>query len=349
MVFTVRTHEVVALFLVVCISLQPSALSTTPQVPCFFIFGDSIVDNGNNNRLKTTTKVNYPPYGIDFPDGPTGRFTNGPNQADFLAELLGFKSAIPPFATAKGREIIKGVNYASGSAGIRNETGKQLGQRISMNEQLLHHNVTVSRIARLLGNTPSRKDHLCKCLYYMVVGSNDYINNYFKPEYYSTGKKYSTKEYAAVLTREYSKQLKKLYNLGARKVAVTGLSGIGCTPGELARGTNGSLCVDAINNAVVLFNDKLQALIKSLNNHLPDAQFIYVPALELSEHIPVPGIKFLLKPCCEVSKTTGLCVRGKDPCPDRALHLFFDNFHPTSAAYKAAAAAAYAEILRLIQ
>ncbi|KAL0329571.1 UNVERIFIED_CONTAM: GDSL esterase/lipase [Sesamum radiatum] len=267
MVFTVRTHEVVALFLVVRISLLPSALSTAPQVPCFFIFGDSIVDNGNNNRLKTTTKVNYPPY----------------------AELLGFKSAIPPFATAKGREIIKGVNYASGSAGIRNETGKQLGQRISMNEQLLHHNVTVSRIARLLGNTPSRKDHLCKCLYYMVVGSNDYINNYFKPEYYSTSKKYSTKEYAAVLTREYSQQLKKLYYLGARKVAVTGLSGIGCTPGELARGTNGSLCVDAINNAVVLFNDKLQALIKSLNNHLPDAQFIYVPSLELSEHIPVPG------------------------------------------------------------
>ncbi|KAK4389472.1 GDSL esterase/lipase [Sesamum angolense] len=276
MVFTVRTHEVVALFLVVCISLLPSALSTAPQVPCFFIFGDSIVDNGNNNRLKTTTKVNYQPY----------------------AELLGFKSAIPPFATAKGTNN-QSVNYASGSAGIRNETGKQLGQRISMNEQLLHHNVTVSRIARLLGNTPSRKDHLCKCLYYMVVGSNDYINNYFKPEYYSTSKKYSTKEYAAVLTREYSQQLK--------------------------------------------------ALIKSLNNHLPDAQFIYVPALELSEHIPVPGIKFLLKPCCEVSKTTGLCVRGKDPCPDRALHLFFDNFHPTSAAYKAAAAGAYAEILRLIQ
>ncbi|KAL0312880.1 UNVERIFIED_CONTAM: GDSL esterase/lipase [Sesamum radiatum] len=186
MVFAVRTHAVVALFLVVCINLQPSAVSTTPQVPCFFIFGDSIVDNGNNNRLKTTTKVNYPPYG----------------------ELLGFKSAIPSFAKAKGREIIKGVNYASGSAGIRDETGEQLGHRISMNKQLLHHNVTVSRIARLLENTPSRKDHLNKCLYYFVVGSNDYMNNYFKPEYYSTSKKYSTEEYAAVLTREYSQQLK---------------------------------------------------------------------------------------------------------------------------------------------
>lgn len=55
-----------------------------PQVPCLFIFGDSLFDNGNNNDLLTTAKANYPPYGIDFPDGPTGRFTNGRNVADFL-------------------------------------------------------------------------------------------------------------------------------------------------------------------------------------------------------------------------------------------------------------------------
>lgn len=41
------------------------------------------------------------------------------------AEQLGFDNYIPPFATARGMEILKGVNYASGSAGIRNETGRQ--------------------------------------------------------------------------------------------------------------------------------------------------------------------------------------------------------------------------------
>lgn len=53
------------------------------QVPCYFIFGDSLVDNGNNNNLATTAKANYPPYGIDF-FGPTGRFTNGRTTADFI-------------------------------------------------------------------------------------------------------------------------------------------------------------------------------------------------------------------------------------------------------------------------
>lgn len=53
------------------------------QVSCYFIFGDSLVDNGNNNGLKTTAKANYPPYGTDF-FGPTGRFTNGRTTADFI-------------------------------------------------------------------------------------------------------------------------------------------------------------------------------------------------------------------------------------------------------------------------
>jgi hypothetical protein len=44
----------------------------------------------------------------------------------FAGELLGFNQFIPPFATARGRDILVGVNYASGSAGIRYETGSQL-------------------------------------------------------------------------------------------------------------------------------------------------------------------------------------------------------------------------------
>lgn len=40
------------------------------------------------------------------------------------AEFMGFDHYIPPFATASGPEILEGVNYASGGAGIRNETGQ---------------------------------------------------------------------------------------------------------------------------------------------------------------------------------------------------------------------------------
>lgn len=66
-----------------------------PEVPCYFIFGDSLLDNGNNNDLDTAARANYPPYGVDFPDGPTGRFTNGRNIADFLGLFLFLTFSLP--------------------------------------------------------------------------------------------------------------------------------------------------------------------------------------------------------------------------------------------------------------
>lgn len=51
----------------------------------FFVFGDSLVDNGNNNFLATTARADSPPYGIDYPSHrPTGRFSNGLNLPDAI-------------------------------------------------------------------------------------------------------------------------------------------------------------------------------------------------------------------------------------------------------------------------
>lgn len=52
----------------------------------FFVFGDSLVDNGNNNYLMTAARADSPPYGIDTPDHrATGRFSNGKNVPDIIS------------------------------------------------------------------------------------------------------------------------------------------------------------------------------------------------------------------------------------------------------------------------
>ena len=87
MTFVAKQRVFLPVVGVVILFLQPFALGN-PQVPCYFIFGDSQDDTGNNNYLHTTSKATYPPYAIDFPEVPTGRLPNGRNQAAFLGNHL---------------------------------------------------------------------------------------------------------------------------------------------------------------------------------------------------------------------------------------------------------------------
>jgi len=52
--------------LVVCLVV----LAPSEAARAFFVFGDSLVDNGNNNYLATTARADSPPYGIDYPTPP---------------------------------------------------------------------------------------------------------------------------------------------------------------------------------------------------------------------------------------------------------------------------------------
>jgi len=77
-----------SLLLLLANCMQHCVNGQQQKVPCFFVFGDSLSDNGNNNNLRTAAKCNYNPYGVDFQEGPSGRFTNGKNLVDFLGNIL---------------------------------------------------------------------------------------------------------------------------------------------------------------------------------------------------------------------------------------------------------------------
>ncbi|GMH06568.1 hypothetical protein Nepgr_008408 [Nepenthes gracilis] len=88
--------------------------------PAVIVFGDSIVDAGNNNYLPTVGKCNFPPYGRDFEGGkPTGRYSNGKVASDLIVEELGIKELLPPYLdpTLQLNDLLTGVNFASGGSG----------------------------------------------------------------------------------------------------------------------------------------------------------------------------------------------------------------------------------------
>lgn len=308
-----------------------------PQVPCFFIFGDSLSDSGNNNGLLTLAKANFLPYGIDFPGGPTGRFTNGRTTVDIVGEHLGLEDYIPPFASANGLDILKGVNYASGSAGILNETGQHVGDRIPLDMQLRNHKVTISRITSILGN--STAGHLNNCLYSVYAGSNDYMINYYMPDMYQSGTTSTPEQYTDKLIAHYTKQLKRLHEHGARKVILFGLSPLGCLPPVLQQSSD--QCSENINSALQLFNSKVKSLVDQFNKNLTDSKFIFVDTYSIvSEHLSALGTGLKKAPCCGVGQMM-FCLPFSVPCSDRNGFAFWDNAHPTEAANKVLASRAY--------
>ncbi|TVU45663.1 hypothetical protein EJB05_05155 [Eragrostis curvula] len=97
-------------------------------VPGVMIFGDSVVDAGNNNRLATLVRADFPPYGRDFPTthAPTGRFCNGKLATDYTVENLGLSSYPPAYlseeAQSNNKSLLHGANFASGAAGYLDAT-----------------------------------------------------------------------------------------------------------------------------------------------------------------------------------------------------------------------------------
>ena len=77
-----------SLFLVLLFTTTTNALVKLPEnitIPAVIVFGDSIVDAGNNDDMITEARCDYPPYGIDFDGGvATGRFSNGKVPTDIL-------------------------------------------------------------------------------------------------------------------------------------------------------------------------------------------------------------------------------------------------------------------------
>ncbi|KAI3510541.1 hypothetical protein L1887_17613 [Cichorium endivia] len=269
-----------------------------PKFPCYFIFGDSLLDVGNNNRLNTGAKANYLPYGIDYPQGPTGRFSNGLNAADYVAKDLGFDNFIPPYATVKGKCILTGVNYASGGSGILDKSGQNLGERFSFNKQIRNHKKVISRIKTLQGNGSHTHDYLKKCLYMVQTGSNDYINNYFAPVSKDKTNNVTPDQFAIILINQFSRQINA-----------------SCAPAQITLYGTGNACVNEMNDAVNIFNAKKNNLIENLKSKLTDAKFV-VPDLNIpTSGLPQSnGTAVTNAVCCKVSTkgdTRGLCLRRK--------------------------------------
>lgn len=82
----------IALLILYCNIICSQSQGSEALVPAIITFGDSSVDVGNNDYIKTLFRADFPPYGRDFKNHqPTGRFCNGKLATDITGELLSSK------------------------------------------------------------------------------------------------------------------------------------------------------------------------------------------------------------------------------------------------------------------
>ncbi|XP_051120601.1 GDSL esterase/lipase At5g33370-like [Andrographis paniculata] len=305
----------------------------------FFVFGDSLVDNGNNNYLASTARADAPPYGIDYPTHrATGRFSNGFNIPDLISQTLGAESTLAYLnPQLNGEKLLVGANFASAGIGILNDTGVQFAQIIRMYQQLEYFRQYQARVTALIG--PEQTQLLVNgALVLITLGGNDYVNNYFLTPVTFRRLQFNLQDFSKLIVSEYRKILLRLYELGARRVLVTGTGPLGCIPAVLATRSRNGQCAEEPQQASAIFNALLIQMVGAINQEVGSDAFVAFDGMRMqNDFISNPqayGFVTSKIACCGQGayNGVGLCTALSNLCPNREVYAFWDAFHPSEKA-----------------
>ncbi|KAL6854267.1 hypothetical protein ACP4OV_019170 [Aristida adscensionis] len=299
-------------------------------VPAVYVFGDSLADVGNNNRLLTLLKADFPHNGIDYPGKKaTGRFSNGKNFPDFLADNLGLTTSPPYLAVSSSSNpnYVNGVNFASGGAGVSNSTNKD--QCLSFDKQIQYFSSVHASLVQSLGQAPAAA-HLAKSLFAVTIGSNDIIG-YAKS---GAGAPPPPQQFVDTLAHSLAGQLQRLYDLGARKLLFLGAGPVGCCPSLRELSAAGD-CSAVANEVAVRYNAAAAALLKGMAARRPDLRYaLFDASAALLRYIDRPaayGFAEVRAACCGLGDMNAKigCTPLSRYCANRTDHVFWDFYHPT--------------------
>ncbi|XP_055834971.1 GDSL esterase/lipase EXL3-like [Solanum dulcamara] len=305
-----------------------------------FAFGDSIVDQGNNNNLTTHAKCNYLPYGKDFMGGnkPTGRFSNARTPADMLVEDFGIKKLMPAYLDQdlKVEDLKTGVSFASGASGYDLLT-PIVASALPLSVQLALFQQYIWKMNGFIGEEAA-KDIVKKSLYIVVAGSDDLCNTYFMLKF-PRKIQYNIDSYTNLMVDGASNFVNDLYNMGARRIWIFGLPPIGCLPSQRLRGGGfPKVCVEEYNQAAQMTNTKLSAKIYSLNEKLPQSELLYIniydPLLDIIVNHHKYGFEDAKSACCIGGNEFLLCSNTTGTCENDTKYLFWDSYHLTEKGYR---------------
>ncbi|KAL8201992.1 hypothetical protein R6Q57_011139 [Mikania cordata] len=325
-------------------SVGGTLLPKNASVSAVLVFGDSFVDQGNNNYVTTLGKGNYLPYGSDFMGGkPTGRFSNGKTLPDFLAEALGVKEYLPAYLDPliKDKDLQTGVSFASGGSGFDPLT-TTITTAIPMSVQLDMFKEYIQRLKRNI-EEEAANNIITNSVVVVVAGNNDLFLSYQIRKL-----QYDVPAYSNMIAKIVLKFIQEIHTLGVRRIVIFSAPPIGCLPevrtlyGGLQRN-----CADQENIGAQLFNNILKEQLQLWATSYPESRVAFIDYYNsmLSiiknplEYAPFGCANRLLflgfdvadRGCCGTGtiEVIYLCNILTPTCSDRSRYFFWDGFHLT--------------------
>ncbi|CAH8360775.1 unnamed protein product [Eruca vesicaria subsp. sativa] len=288
-----------------------------------FVFGDSYVDTGNT-RTTDGGAWDYP-YGITYPGKPSGRFSDGHISTDFLAQLLRIKL---PVTYKKKDDVDKtrlqyGMSFAYGGTGVF----ETYADYPNMTAQ-------IDLFEQLLGNVYSPSD-LSSSVALVSVAGYDYLN--FLAKNHSLPELLGFKSYIEDVVNQTEVNLRRIYTLGVKKIAIPSLTPLGYIP---VFANFPEIIKDVVNNILVAdHNSLLQKVVAKLNSETNHSAFTIIDYYNtfltvFNNKGEIPGILPFKTPfiaCFEIDLNE---FKNSTLCEDPRSAFFWDPIHPTQEGWK---------------
>jgi phospholipase/lecithinase/hemolysin len=291
----------------------------------FFVFGDSLVDTGNDWTVTKAFRFNpaIPPSTSPHRTYFQGHFSNGPNMVEYLWKLLNPSSTtgVKPITTDLVVPRSGAVDFAFGGSG----TGDLTAVTDTLTVPGLKGQVELFRLA-LLGRRPS-----AGALYLVFSGANDYIVQPPDPPANPVD-----------VVKNIQTSIQRLYSLGARNIMVVNLPDLGRVP----------LITDpqakaGLTYLTIVHNTLLSGMLDVLSASLPGVNIIRADAFTefyvISQGLEttIPAIDTIVPPLLGQPPFSTCLFLNPLACPDIPTQFlgpnanvgpffFWDVEHPTT-------------------
>ncbi|XP_042021075.1 uncharacterized protein LOC121768612 [Salvia splendens] len=246
-------------------------------------FGDGISDNGNSVRVPPFGPILPPtrdPYGVTFPGYPTGRWSDGRLEIDYVAKAVGLPNIVPYLSIDASRSYDGVVFSVAGSTSLNASFLESRGIGVPPFHIPLDTQLTWFRTFLQLNctsQTECAKRHPSKSSIIIEFAELNDIG-------YALVQGESIQEvtnYIPLIVEAQINAAREVIKLGATRVVYTTAAPLGCYPYILTALTtndtsayDGLGCLKAVNNVAVKFNKNLLLSLLALQAEFPNVQIL---------------------------------------------------------------------------